>query len=183
MARVPYREKSDMAAEDQDLFPPNINLRRALSNNPAAARAMGVQAMYLRHHSKLDPRLRELAILVVAAVGQNPYEWVHHVDHGRKAGITDPEIRAISSGIVSIFTPLERAILSAAREMTNSSTVADETFAVLQAGLDNAEIVDLIMSIGFYCGVLRILGALQIDMDVELAQLLTDFPLPAARGN
>jgi hypothetical protein len=36
------------------------------------------------------------------------------------------------------------------------------------------------MSIGFYCGVLRILGALQIDMDVDLAHLLTEFPLPAA---
>lgn len=183
MARVPYREKSDMAAEDQDLFPPNINLRRALSNNPAAARAMGVQAMYLRHHSKLDARLRELAILVVASTAGNPYEWVHHVDHGRKAGITDPEIRAISSGIVSIFTPLERAIIAAAREMTVASTVADETFAVLREGLDNAEIVDLIMSIGFYCGVLRILGALQIDMDVELAHLLSDFPLPAATAD
>jgi alkylhydroperoxidase family enzyme len=183
VARVPYREKSDMAAEDQDLFPPNINLRRALSNNPAAARAMGVQAMYLRHDSKLAPRLRELAILVVASTGRNPYEWVHHVDHGRKAGITDPEIRAITTGIVSIFTPLERAIIAAAREMTLTSTVADETFAVLREGLDNAEIVDLIMSIGFYCGVLRILGALQIDMDVELAHLLSDFPLPAATAN
>jgi alkylhydroperoxidase family enzyme len=180
VARVPYREKSDMLPEDQDLFPPHINLRRALSNNPAAARAMGVQAMYLRHDSKLDPRLRELAIMMVAVTGRNPYEWVHHIDHGRKAGVSDAEVRAISSGILSIFTPLERAIVTAAREMTNTSTVADETFAVLRESLDNAEIVDLIMSIGFYCGVLRILGALQIDMDKELAHLLTDFPLPAA---
>lgn len=169
-----------MTPENQDLFPPHINLRRILVNNPDAARAMGTQAMYLRHHSKLSSRLRELAILEVGAVTRSAYEWVHHVKHGREAGITDDEIRAVATGDKEPFSPLERAVLAAAAESAADATVSDATFAVLRTELDNAEIVDLVMSIGFYCGVVRILGALRIDVEDDLAALLTDFPLPAA---
>ena len=53
-------------------------------------------AMYIRHHSKLDPRLRELAILQVGYLARSPYEYSHHVKLGREAGVTDDDIRAIN---------------------------------------------------------------------------------------
>ena len=95
MARVPYLQQSDLPPEHQDILARPIALNRAMANNPEAARAMTGLAMYIRHKSKLDPRLRELAILQVGYLAKSPYEYSHHVKIGREFGVTDDDIRAI----------------------------------------------------------------------------------------
>ena len=82
MARVPYLEPSDLAPEDQDLLKRPIWLFKALVNSPKAARAFSGLGSYIRYGSKLDPRLRELAILQVGWLARSPYEWSHHVKLG-----------------------------------------------------------------------------------------------------
>src|SRR4249919_3735658 len=62
MARVPYLNPSDLAPENRDLLTRNINLYRALTHSPDATRSFLGLAQYIRYHSKLDPRLREMAI-------------------------------------------------------------------------------------------------------------------------
>ena len=73
---------------------------------------------------------------------------------------------------------LERAVLSAAREITDDVTLSDETFAVLERGLDTANLVDLILAISFYNGASRALNALQIDVEDSYQHYLEEFPLP-----
>jgi hypothetical protein len=63
MARVPYLDASDLPPEHRDILARPIALNRAMANSPNAARAFAVPAMYIRDRSRLDPRLRELAIL------------------------------------------------------------------------------------------------------------------------
>src|SRR5438445_8354404 len=84
MARVPYLQQSDLPPEHQDILARPIALNRAMANSPDAARAMTVLAMYIRNKSKLDPRLRELAILQVGYLAKSPYEYAHHVKIGRE---------------------------------------------------------------------------------------------------
>jgi hypothetical protein len=45
--------------------------------------------------------------------------------------------------------------------------LSDETCDELKKGLDNERIVDLLLVISFYCGVVRLLGALQIDVEED----------------
>ena len=52
-------------------------------------------AQFIRFGSKLDPRLRELAILQVGWLARSPYEWSHHVKLGHDFGVTDDDIRAL----------------------------------------------------------------------------------------
>ena len=61
-----------------------------------ATRAWHAVARYIRHESRLDPRLRELAILQVGYLERSPYEYSHHVKIGREFGVTDDDIRAIA---------------------------------------------------------------------------------------
>ena len=89
MARVPYLELSDLAPEDQDLLKRPISLFKALVNSPKAARAFSGLGGYIRYGSKLDPRLRELAILQVGWLARSPYEWSHHVKLGHDFGVSD----------------------------------------------------------------------------------------------
>jgi alkylhydroperoxidase family enzyme len=86
MARLPYVDKSDLAPENQDLLARNITLHRALAHSPNGLRAFGGLGQFIRHKSRLDPRVRELAILQVGYLARAPYEWSHHVKIGRDFG-------------------------------------------------------------------------------------------------
>src|ERR1700740_2909346 len=135
MARVPYFDRAELPPEHQDLLNRPINLFRALVNSPGAARGWSGIGHYIRHGSKLDPRLRELAILQVGYLAKSPYEYSHHVKIGREFGVTDDEIRAIgeeTAGRPTKLDELSKTVLRAAREMTNNLAMSDATFAALE---------------------------------------------------
>lgn len=181
MARVPYLEGADLAPENRDLLARNIALHRALANSPEAMRSFLVLARYIRFQSRLDPRLREMAILQVGYSAKSPYEYSHHIKIGREFGVSDDDIRAITAetrGERSALPSFERAVLRAARELTAQPQLSDATFAELKGGLNTERIVDLVMIISFYTGVVRMLAALQIDVEPEYLPYLEQFPLP-----
>ena len=181
MARVPYLDLSDLPPEHRDILARPIALNRAMANSPHAAKAMNVLGGYIRHGSKLDARLRELAILQVGYLARSPYEWSHHVKLGREYGATDDEIRAIAeetAGRPTKLDALTKTVLRAAREMTDGIAMSDATFAELEAALGPEKIVDLTLTIAFYNAVVRLLGTLQIDVEPEYQRYLEEHPLP-----
>ena len=140
MARVPYLNQSDLAAEHKDLLARNINLFRAMAHSPNGARAFHGLGEFIRHQSRLDPRLRELAILQVGYLTKSVYEYTHHIKIGRGFGVSDDDIRALAAetaGRPSKLEPLAKTVLRAAREMTAGFAIADATFAALQKELDH----------------------------------------------
>jgi alkylhydroperoxidase family enzyme len=181
MARVPYLEVADLAPEDQDLLKRPIWLTKALVNSPKAARAFHTVGNYIRFGSKLDQRLRELAILQVGWLARSPYEWSHHVKLGLGFGVSEADIQALideTAGKATNLDALTRLVLQAAREMTNDGAMADATFSKLQAELGNEQVVDLTLTIAFYNGVVRVLGTLAIDVEPEYAPYLEKYPFP-----
>jgi len=182
MARVPYLEASDLSAKDQDLLNRRISLFQALVNSPDAARAFSGLGQFIRYSSKLEPRLRELAILQVGWLARSPYEWSHHVKLGRDFGVSDDDIRALiddSAGRATQLDDMAKMVLRAAREMTQDGAMSDATFAALQQKLGNERIVDLTITIAFYNAVVRVLATLQIDVEDDYMPYLRQFPLPA----
>lgn len=182
MARVPYLEPSDLAPEDQDLLKRPIALHKALVNSPKAARAFSGLGSYIRYGSKLDPRLRELAILQVGWLARSPYEWSHHVKLGHDFGVSDADVQGLiddTDGKPTSLDPLSRLVLKGAREMTNNGAMTGATFAALQAALGNELVVDLTLTIGFYNAVVRILATLQIDVEPEYQPYMDQFPFPS----
>jgi alkylhydroperoxidase family enzyme len=185
MARVPYLDKSDLAPENEDLLARNITLHRALAHSPNGLRAFGGLGQFIRHRSRLDPRLRELAILQVGYLARAPYEWSHHVKIGREFGVTDEDIRALIAETEerpSQLEPIAKHVLKAAREMTNDLAITQATFAALAAHLDNEHLVDLVITISFYNAVVRLLASLAIDVEPEYQKYLEAFPACWCRG-
>jgi alkylhydroperoxidase family enzyme len=182
MARFPYLNKEDVAPEHRAHMR-DINLTRLLFHNPELARLSNEHAMYIRNRSKLDPRLREMAILQVGYCARSPYEYSHHVKIGMDFGVSEADIRAIADETENRPTkldPLAKAVLKAARELANEIKLSDETFAVLKQHLATPVLLELFDAICSYCGTVRMLAALQIDVEDEYKPYLDKFPLPKA---
>ncbi|MGH6991084.1 MAG: carboxymuconolactone decarboxylase family protein [Stellaceae bacterium] len=188
MARLPYLQQSDLAPEDRDLLAPRAsdgsvpNLYRVLVHGPAVMRKQNALAMHIRHDSRLDPRLRELAILQVGYMTRQPYEYSHHVKLALEFGCSEDDIRALAdetAGRETNLDPVARLVLRAAREMTDDRAMSAATFAALHGELDNDRLMELIIAIATYNGVIRILGTLQIDVEDSYQPYLEKFPLQA----
>jgi AhpD family alkylhydroperoxidase len=183
MARVPYLDRSDLLPEHQDLLARNLNLYRVLAHSPRAARSLNTLARFIRDGSRLDPRLRELAILQVSYLTRSAWCFSHHVRIGREIGLADYEISAIAAeteGRSTALDPFAKMVLRAAREMTLDLGLSDATFAALRLGLDNERLTDLVVTIAFYNGLVRLLAAMQVEVEEEYRSYLEEFPLPAS---
>ena len=121
MARVPYLQKSNLPPEHRHLVEGDMNLRRAMANTAGGAHALGEVVRWLRSGTRLDRRLCEMAVLQVAWLTRATYEWVQHLEVGRKCGVSDDDVRAIAgetAGRETGLDPLTKAALRGAREMT-----------------------------------------------------------------
>src|SRR3979490_1933334 len=98
----------------------NTNLHKLLVNSPDMARVFNGVGGFIRFKSKLDPRLRELAILQGGWMERSEYEFTHHVKIGKEFGVTDEDIQGLfaeTEGQPSKPDPLPNATPKAAREM------------------------------------------------------------------
>ncbi|MCP3856303.1 MAG: carboxymuconolactone decarboxylase family protein [Actinomycetia bacterium] len=181
MARLPYLERGDLPEEHQSLLDRDINLNKLLAHSPHGAESFSRMGGWIRFKSRLDPRLRELAILQVGWLARSPYEWSHHVKLGREFGCSDDDIRAVGTetdGGDSGLPALDRAVLRAAREMTTDISISDVTWAELGEELDAELITDLTLVIGFYNMVVRYLGTMEMDVEEDYQPYLEEHPLP-----
>jgi alkylhydroperoxidase family enzyme len=184
MARLPYLEADQVAPEYRDMLKRNTNLHKLLVNSPDMARAFNGVGSYIRFKSKLDPRLRELAILQVGWLEQSEYEFTHHVKIGKEFGVTDEDIRGLiaeTDGRPSELEPLAKAILKGAREMVRELAMSDATFAEIRQHLSDEHMTDLVLTIAFYCAVVRVLATMQIDNEPYYKEVLQQYPLQGVK--
>ncbi len=181
MARVPYLDEKDLADEDKSVLKRPINLHRALAHSVPGARAFGEVGSWIRYGAKLDPKLRELAILQVGWLAKSPYEWSHHVKIGKDFGLNDAEIEAVkleTAGQPSDLPDLTKGVLKGAREMAEDGAMSEATYKAIAADLDHELMVELVIVIAFYCGVVRLLASLGIDVEASYQPHLDAHPLP-----
>jgi alkylhydroperoxidase family enzyme len=171
MARVRLNETNDLPESHRWLFERmeknggQLNIFRALSHSPETLLRFMRFGSFLLTDGKLDPALRELAILRVGYLCRSPYEFSQHITFGRRAKLTDAQIRGVASPTSQLFDPKQMAVLAYAAEMTADAQVSDATFDAVAAHLNDEEIVELTLVAGFYNLVSRTLNALRVDVD------------------
>ena len=181
MGRLPDKLRADLAPEHQDLLKRDIALYRQLAHSPNALRAFQGLGYYIRHNSRLDPRLRELAILQVGWLARSPYEWSHHIKISYDFGVKDGDIAGLiadTAGEASALEPQAKLVLRAAREITLDQKATDATFAALGGFLDREQLVDLVLTISFYSAVVRVLATFEIMVEPDYMPYLEKYPLP-----
>ena len=133
-----------------------LNIFRAMSHSPEALLRFMRFGNYFLEDGKVDPKLRELAILRAGFLCRAPYEVSQHIAFGRRTGLTDDQIRAIAAA------------------PTADARVTAAAFDALRAFMDDEQIVELTMVTGFYNMVSRILNTLEVDVDPPAAKDLAE---------
>ncbi|HWS74617.1 MAG TPA: carboxymuconolactone decarboxylase family protein [Quisquiliibacterium sp.] len=145
-----------------------LNLDRMLLHSPRFAQGWNGFLREVRSGLSLDPKLRELAMCVVAVLNGAEYEFVHHAPEFIAAGGTQAQVAAMRKpGLAMedtvLFDPVERAALALTVEMTREVRVGDATFAAVRASLGEQQTVELVGVIAAYNMVSRFLVALGVD--------------------
>jgi alkylhydroperoxidase family enzyme len=174
MPRLPYVEPGSSAEADklyadiQGMGRTVLNLYRELANQPPALAAFLETSRYVRSGSSLDAGLRELAILATAHELGVVYEVAHHTEAALRAGVPAEKVAAIApGGEPGVLTPAERAAIEYARQAARTRSCEDSTFEHLQAQFSTEEIVDLVLTTGWYHLCAVILGSLRVDLEAE----------------
>ena len=176
MARVKYVKREDLTEEQKPIFDRIAETRgsvdnvfSALLNNPQAAKVVTSVGEYIRYNSKLDPVIRETAILTTAKELNNSYEWAQHEPVARKVGVRDQVIDSILSGKGPMGLPAKEGIfIQAARELIRNATVNKTTFQALDHLLGTELTIDYVVTVGYYSMLARIISALDVDLDKSL---------------
>jgi 4-carboxymuconolactone decarboxylase len=175
MARVPYVAPGSSAAVDAlyaeigRMGRPVLNLYRVLANQPPALAAFLEMSRYVRADSTLQPGLRELAILATAhELGHQEYEVAHHTEAAGRAGVAAAKVAAvIAGGALAALTPAEQGAVEFARQAAHTLSCDDSTFARLQSLFSTEEIVDLVLTTGWYHLCAVVLGSLRVELETD----------------
>ena len=182
MARIPYPERDDLGDKQRealDALPP-LNVFRMLSHAQTAFRPYLRFGGALLADLDLDPVARELAILQTARANGAEYEWVQHVAIGKGVGVTDEQIAALEAGDLDAdaFDATQGAVVRFTDAVVRTPRPDDDTFGELRAQLSDREIVELLLVVGAYTMLGRLMTALDLDLDGPLGSDVVD----SARG-
>ena len=119
---------------------------------PPVGHALQELGAAIRFRTELAPRIREMAILVVAQVWDSAYERGSHEPIGREAGLTDAEIEALRAGDDPGFADKQEQVAhSGVRALTGAAADRDDQeYATAVAVLGERALVELSTLVGYY---------------------------------
>ena len=173
MARVPYAEESDdprVQAVVQKL-PIKLNVFSMLANAPSLAGPALRLGEAILTKSQLDNALRELAILHVAQVTNTAYEWVQHVPIAQSVGVSDEQIEALRAGRLGDdeFDSRQLAALALVGASFRDEVPAPGLVEAAHAELGTEQLIELLVTAGYYGMLGQVFRAVQIDVDEPAA--------------
>ena len=139
------------------------NVLATLVRHPKLTRAYLRFSSYLLYGSTLPPRIREQIILRVAHRRGCTYEWAHHVEIGKEAGLSDADIEAAQTG--QSKDAFDSALMNAVDELDEKTNISDRTWAALGERLDEQQRMDLVFTTGNYIALAMALNTFGVEVE------------------
>lgn len=179
MARLPYVDPATAPAEVRDLLarlPVSPNVFRMMAHAETNFRPLVQLGTAILGRQQLSARLRELAILHVATLSRARYEWVQHVPIAEAVGVTPAQVAAVERGELdaACFDTRDRLVLRFVGEVVRDVRASDATFTALAAAFPAQEIVELLLAIGYYMLIARLLESTAVDLDPPMGTKVID---------
>jgi alkylhydroperoxidase family enzyme len=176
MPRIPWPDVSKLDQTVQTMLArmPLGVVRMAAHASPPVFEAQGRLGYAVATPEVLDPRVRETAILRVAHLSNSAYELHHHIPIARAVGMGEAELQAIAEADYARLDPLLAAVARFVDEVVVDLSPSDATLAALRALVSDRVVVDLVMTIGLYMSVARLIAVTGVEPDEEaIEQLVT----------
>lgn len=176
MARLPFIDPNDVPGALGDLLRsrPPLDLYRVLPHAPEVAEGFLALGGAILRRASLLPELRELVILRVGALSDAPYEIHQHRRVARGLGMPQEKIEAALANPASpLFDAREQAVLAFTDAVVREVKAPEPLYAGLAAHCSPQEQMEVIVTIGFYMLVSRLLENLELEVEDPDAAPLT----------
>lgn len=179
MARLPYVDPETAPQEVRDTLaqmPLMLNVFKMMAHASSGFRPLVRLGSVILGRQKLDGKLRELAILRVAQLSPARYEWVQHVPIAKALGASNAQIEAIERDDIAAacFSPVEQVVLKFTTEVVRDVRASDATLAAAQQHFSSEEIVELIIAVGYYMTIARLLETTGVDLEPDAGTRVLD---------
>lgn len=182
MAKIPYARIEDTPQKIRDFFakmqannPRLMNIHRMLAHSPASVREFLRFGNRLLARAELDPRLRELVIIRIAELHGASYEWVQHVPIALSCGVSREQIEDMRNWRNSpLFSSEEKVVLAFTEEVIQNSRPSEKTFDRAAKFLNEASLVELTLSIGYWSMVAMFLETFEVEVEDDLMEEIKD---------
>ena len=132
---------------------------------------------YCRYFSALDPRIRELSLLIAARRFDAQYSWNAHVGQAADLGVSREALTELAENKEPHFGRRDEQIAyEFSSQILRDHFVRDQTFAAALAEFGEQGLVDLVGSLGNYSMLAMLLNAFQVDLQPA------EPPFPDVRG-
>lgn len=170
MALLPYIDESKASDKTREILgntPRKLNVARMIANaSDAVFQNFSRLGNSMMTRGKLNAKLREIAILRNARVCSSLYEYTQHVPIAKSTGVSDEQLAAIDNWEpATCFNELERLVLRFTDEIARNVKGTKNTLEALQKHLGPGEIVELIMAVGFWGMVARVLETTEVELE------------------
>jgi 4-carboxymuconolactone decarboxylase len=131
--------------------PKTLNILRTLAHHPKLLGPFLGFATVIGQDGALPRRDSELLALRASWNCRSEFEWGHHVEYARVAGLSDEEIARIPRGPSSKgWSEADRALLLAADQLHAAQQIRNEVWAQLAARYSEAQLVEIPFVVGQY---------------------------------
>jgi alkylhydroperoxidase family enzyme len=154
-------------------MPPNsdaepLALFRTLAVHPELAARMRPLGAAILAHGTVEPRLREVMIERTCALCGAEYEWgVHATAFAAAVGLSEEQLASTARGRAAddVWSAVERAVFRLADELHETSDVSGELFAELGRHFTAAQILELVITSGWYHTISYVISAARVQLE------------------
>jgi alkylhydroperoxidase family enzyme len=174
MARIPYSDLTQVSPAIREMLGarPPLNIFRMVAHGAATAEGFLTLGNAILQRSELDPVLRELVILRVGALSGSSYEVFQHRRVAARTGVPQQQIEAVlqnPAGEVAArdFSAEQLTVLRYCDAVVRQVKAPSALFDAVAQLLPHRQLVELMMTIGFYMLVSRLLENLEVDLEQQ----------------
>ncbi len=145
-----------------------LNIFGTLAHHPSLLKRFNVLGGLFLAKGTLPEREREVVILRIGWNCRAVYEFGQHTIIGKRVGLTDAEIAALTrKPDTYAWRAADAVLIAMADELCADDCVSDKTWQNLAARWDEAQLVELVMLAGFYRMVSGFLNSTGVPLDPD----------------
>lgn len=141
--------------------------------SPVCSEAQGRVTRYLRHEAGIAPRVREVALLIVARCMDQQFEWTAHEPEALKVGVPRETIDAIKfDRAIAGLDPTDALVVELGRAIWRDHTVSSELFARAKDAFGPRHLVELVYMMGSHAATAALLTTFDMQLHPGVEPLM-----------